>query len=76
MESSDTDAEFTNGMMLFANAYAGRLDELVAKLEALAEKWNQPTTIERVKGYFTGLRDLTIKTTVETLVNAAMKGGQ
>ena len=37
-ESSDIDAEFTNGMRLFGNAYAGRLDELVTKLEALSEK--------------------------------------
>ena len=59
-ESSDTDAEFTNGMRLFGNAYSGRMDELATKLEALSEKWNQPTTIERAKGYFTGPRDLRV----------------
>jgi hypothetical protein len=75
LETSDKDAQFSDEMRLFAKANAGRIDELVAKLEELSEKWNQPTTSERAKGYFIGLYELTLKTTVETIVKTTMKGG-
>lgn len=70
---SDKDAEFSDGMRLFAKAHAGRIDELVGKLEVLSEKLNQPTTTERAKAYFAGLYELTFKTAVEALVST-MKG--
>jgi hypothetical protein len=67
------DKEFAEGMRLFAKAYAGRIDEPVAKLQDLSAEWNKPTTLESCKRYFTGLVELITTTAVKTLVEAASK---
>jgi hypothetical protein len=69
------DAEFTDGLHLFAKAYTGRIDELVIKLEALAAEWNKPTMVERFKSYLKGVHDLIITTSVEKSIDIATKGG-
>jgi hypothetical protein len=69
------DNSFSEGLLSFARAYAGRLDELTVKLEALAAEWNRPTRIERFSDYIKGVHDLIIKTSVEKTVDIASKGG-
>jgi hypothetical protein len=60
-------------MKIFARANAGRIDELVTKLQQLSVEWNKPTTAERLKGYFKGVRDLTITAVAKAAVEATMK---
>lgn len=73
VDESLADKEFPEGMKLFAKAYAGRIDELVASLQELSEEWNKPTTLESCKQYFKGLSDLIATTAVKTMVEAATK---
>jgi hypothetical protein len=73
VDGSVADKEFTEGMKLFAKAYAGRIDELVAKLQELSAEWNKPTTIESCKQYFKGMTELVATTAVKTMVEAAAK---
>jgi hypothetical protein len=73
IDESAIDKEFADGMKLFANAYAGRIDGLVAKLQELSTEWNKPTTLESCKRYFKGMNDLVATTATKTIVEAAMK---
>ena len=73
VDGSVADKEFTEGMKLFAKAYAGRIDEFVAKLQELSAEWNKPTTIESCKQYFKGMTELVATTAVKTMVEAAAK---
>jgi hypothetical protein len=75
IDNNDWDAEFANGLHLFAKAYTGRIDELVIKLEALAAEWNKPTTLERFKTYIKSVNDLIITTSVGKSIDIAAKGG-
>lgn len=69
------DMEFSAGMKLFAKAYAGRVEALVAKLEKLSEQWNAPSALERFSEYIKGVHDLIITTAVEAAVKSILKGG-
>jgi hypothetical protein len=73
IENSVADKEFAEGMRLFAKAYAGRIDELVTKLQELSAEWNKPTTLESCKHYFKGMNDLIATTAAKTMVEAALK---
>jgi hypothetical protein len=73
VENSETDKAFTASMNLFAKAYAGRIDELVGKLQDLSTEWNKPTTLESFKRYFKGVHDLAVTAAVEKVVETTMK---
>ncbi len=51
-DTANTHAAFSEGLQIFAKAYAGRIDELATKLEALSVEWNKPTRFERFGEYF------------------------
>jgi hypothetical protein len=73
IDATVADKEFAEGMRLFGKAYAGRIDELVTKLEDLSVEWNMPTTLESCIHYFKGLQDLIVSTATKTIVDAAIK---
>jgi len=74
-DTANTHAAFSEGLQIFAKAYAGRIDELATKLEALSVEWNKPTRFERFGEYFRSVHDLVIKTGVEKTFDISMKGG-
>ncbi|HUZ73563.1 MAG TPA: hypothetical protein VMU87_11300 [Stellaceae bacterium] len=73
IEDNETDKGFAEGMRLFARAYAGRIDDLVAKLHDLSAEWNKPTTVESFKRYAKALHDLILTTAVKTMVAKALE---
>jgi hypothetical protein len=73
VDGSLADKEFTEGMKLFAKAYAGRIDELVARLQELSAEWNKPTTLESFSQYSKGMIEMITKTAVKTMIETAAK---
>jgi len=72
-DNSVADKEFTVAIKLFAEAHAGQINELVAKLQDLSAEWDNPTTLETLKRYFKGIQDLIVTTATKTAVEAAIK---
>lgn len=73
IDDSVTDKEFADGVKLFAKAHAGRIDELLTKLQDLSTEWNKPTTLESFRHYFKGVLDLIVMTTAKAVVETTMK---
>jgi hypothetical protein len=74
-DTANRDLAFSEGLQTFAKAYAGRIDELATKLEALSVEWNKPTKFERFSEYLKGVHDLVIRTGVEKTIDINLKGG-
>lgn len=72
-EGNAAEKEFADGMKLFAKSYAGRVDELVAKLQRLSKTLNSPTTLEKFKEYFKGVHDLMITSATKAATEQIMK---
>jgi hypothetical protein len=73
VDGTVADKEFSEGMKLFAKAYAGRVDDLVDKLQELSAQWNKPTTLETCMAYFKAIQDVIVTTTTKTIVETAMR---
>jgi hypothetical protein len=74
-DTGDREVAFSEGLQIFAKAYAGRIDELATKLETLSVEWNKPTKFERLSEYLKGVHDLVIKTGVDKTIDISLKGG-
>jgi hypothetical protein len=74
---ADNDKEFAAATKVFAAAYDGRPEELVAKIEELAVELAKPSTARAVGAAFKNsmqwLVELVVKTGIETGVKSAMK---
>jgi hypothetical protein len=73
VDGSLADEEFTEGMKLFAKAYAGHIDELVTRLQELSAEWNKPTTLESFSQYSKGMIEMITKTALKTMIETAAK---
>jgi hypothetical protein len=73
VDGSVSDKEFAEGIKLFAKAYTGRIDELVARLHELSEEWNKATTVESFKRYFKDMTAMILKTAVKATIETAAK---
>jgi hypothetical protein len=73
VDGSAADKEFPEGITLFAKAYTGRIDELVARLHELSEEWNKATTVESFKRYFKDMTAMILKTAVKATIETAAK---
>jgi hypothetical protein len=75
---ADNDIEFAAAIKAFAEAYKGRPEELVGKIEQLAAELAKPSTVRKVgtavKGSIEWLVELAVKTSVQTGVGALLKG--
>ena len=67
------DEPFVAAMQEFSSAYAGRIDQLVEKLEALEGDANAPGTMAKIGGYAKGLFELVTTTAVKAGVEATMQ---
>lgn len=72
--ANDDDKEFSAAIKLFTQAYEGRADKLVDKLEEVAAHVAEPSRLKNVGAavgnYVQGIIELIIKTTVETVVKS------
>lgn len=66
------DAEFLEALKLFSIEHAGRLDEAVAKLEALKAEASNPSRLERVGGWVRGWAEFATNAGIEASVKAMM----
>lgn len=66
------DEPFVAAMQEFSQAYAGRIDQLVERLEALAAAANTPGTLAKMGGYAKGLFELVTTTVVKAAVEGTM----
>ncbi len=70
---SSSDNNLHNALELFSRTHEGRVDELTGKLEHLSKKLDDPSLGESIIKYLSGLHELIVKTTVETVVKTAVK---
>lgn len=68
-----TDRDFAEALRTFGRAHEGRLAQLTAQLETLADSLDKPTTLERVLGFLQGLLELALTTGVKTVVETQAK---
>lgn len=70
---SDTDGDFSVAVQTFAMAYEGRIDQLVGRLQGLADELSKPRTVRRVIAYLQSLVELAITTGAKAAAETAMK---
>jgi hypothetical protein len=74
---ADNDKEFATATKVFAAAYDGRPEELVAKIEELARELAKPSTARAIgttfKNSMQWLIELVVKSGIEAGVKTAMK---
>jgi hypothetical protein len=67
------DDDFSGAVRTFASAYEGRIDELVMRLQRLADQLNKPGTVGKALAYLKSLLELVITTSIKAGVEAATK---
>lgn len=70
-KTEDEDA-FAKALCLFANEHAGRVDEIVAKLDALAKDAAAPGRLERIGGWTKGWTEFFADSAINASVKAMM----
>ena len=70
--STDGDAAFAAALRLFADEHAGRIDGVVAKLDALAKDASAPGRLERIAGWSRGWTEFFADSAIKASVKAMM----
>jgi hypothetical protein len=69
---TDGDAAFAGALKLFADQNAGRIDDVVAKLDALAKDASAPSRLERIGGWTKGWTEFFADAAINASVKAMM----
>jgi hypothetical protein len=70
---ADSDTEFSAGVRAFAQAYAGRFDNLFVELERFIAEMRKPTRTRRTLGFAKDLLDIITSKIVEAMLRLAIK---
>ncbi len=69
------DQAFADALKLFAAEHAGRVDEIVAKLEELAKEASALSRLERIGAWFKGWTEFVTNSAVEASVKTMLSAG-
>lgn len=69
---TDGDQAFADALKLFATEHGGRIDDVVAKLDALAKDASAPSRFERIGGWVKGWTEFFANSAIDASVKAMM----
>ena len=67
-----SDEDFVEALRLFSSEHAGRVDEIVAKLEALKDGATGPSRMDKIGSWVRGWAEFTLTAGIEASVKASM----
>lgn len=70
---ASSDAEFARAIRKFGTDYAGRMDDLVDKLQELTEDLSKPSLVAKTTNVARALMELVLTTTIKATVEASLK---
>ena len=73
--ATEGDEAFAKALRLFADEHAGRVDEIVAKLDALAKDASAPSRLEKVGAWTKGWTEVFADSAIKASVKAMMAAG-